>query len=550
MSEIYLAHQGGIGGFRKLVVLKSILPDIGGQEDFVRMFLDEARTTAAFNHPNIAQVFELDVDDGMLFMAMEFVQGCTLVEMARACRQSKEPIPIGFSLAAVRDTALALHYAHGFVDARGRRQLVIHRDVAEKNIMVTYEGVTKLLDFGIAKASDRTGHTSVGMVKGTSGYMSPEQIRGEPLDGRSDIFALGVVLHECLTGMRLFHGKNPEDGMMAALHQQVSPPSKQNVLIRPEVDALVLKALHRDKASRFSTALEFAREIEKAAPGMLWLPEQTAELVTRHFAARREETRGMIETAALGREVTGEVGIAALMAKVRQGTESKADALKEQTAESQASRGYAGTRSPTPVPAPHRTPVVPNPFANPPAPPPAARFPNDDGDTNPVNVRSTANGAPDVLNRDNSRTDALKVSTEPESEMPTSNPSPVPKEPQAKKPATASRSVTRPEMQKVVREPQRPNLPRPELPQFDEDAAGAKTAFASPSEIQAAIRAATASSHRSVVTESAEAHQRDEGETVDESPPSAAAWILGFVVLVVILLLTSAFLLELGPFAR
>lgn len=316
MSEIYLAHQTGLAGFNKLVVLKTILPDIGGEEDFVRMFLEEARITAAFNHPNVAQVYELDTDDGQLFMAMEFVQGCTLVEMARACRQAREAIPLGFTLAAVRDTALALHYAHNFTDARGRKQIVIHRDVAEKNIMVTYEGVTKLLDFGIAKALGRSGRTSVGMVKGTSGYMSPEQIRGEPLDGRSDIFALGVVAHECLTGLRLFHGKSAEEGMMAALKEQVVPPSKWNPSVPPEIDVVVLKALQRDREARFSTALEFAREIDKVGHGRIWHPEQSGEYVLKFFTDRRAETRRLLESA-MGQETTGEIRVKSIIQKVR-----------------------------------------------------------------------------------------------------------------------------------------------------------------------------------------------------------------------------------------
>ncbi len=317
MSQIYLATQSGIGGFRKLVVLKTILPDIGGEEDFVRMFLEEARTTAAFNHPNIAHVYELDVDTGELFMAMEFVQGCTLVEMAKACRAAREPIPVGFTLQSVRDTALALHYAHNFTDARGRKQIVIHRDVAEKNIMVTYEGVTKLLDFGIAKALGRSSRTSVGMVKGTSGYMSPEQIRGEPLDSRTDVFSLGVVLHECLTGLRLFHGKSAEEGMVAALNTTVAPPSKTNPEVRPEVDAIVMKALQRKREDRFASALEFGRAIEKAAPGLIWHPEQSAELVARHFADRRGETRRILEATNFGGETTGELRIDSLMAMVK-----------------------------------------------------------------------------------------------------------------------------------------------------------------------------------------------------------------------------------------
>lgn len=339
MSEIYLAHQTGLAGFNKLVVLKTILPDIGGEEDFVRMFLDEARTTAAFNHPNIAQVYELGTDDGQLFMAMEFVQGCTLVEMARACRAAREAIPIGFTLAAVRDTALALHYAHNFTDARGRKQIVIHRDVAEKNIMVTYEGVTKLLDFGIAKALGRSGRTSVGMVKGTSGYMSPEQIRGEPLDGRSDIFALGVVAHECLTGLRLFHGKSAEEGMMAALKENVVPPSKWNPQVPPAVDAVVLKALQRDREARFATALEFAREIDRVGHGLTWHPEQSGELVLKFFNDRRAETRRLLESA-VDHEATGEIRVKSIIQKVR---------ATASTPGTEAPKPEQATPAPTPV---------------------------------------------------------------------------------------------------------------------------------------------------------------------------------------------------------
>lgn len=236
---------------------------------------------------------------------------------------------MGLTLAATRDTALALHYAHNFTDARGRKQIVIHRDVAEKNIMVTYEGVTKLLDFGIAKALGRSGRTSIGMVKGTSGYMSPEQIRGEPLDPRSDIFALGVVMHECLTGLRLFHGKTPEEGMMAALREEVLPPSKWNKEVNAELDALVLKALQRDREKRFNTALEFARAIEKAAPGLIWHPEQLGEVVTRHFSERRAETRRLLESAEFGSETTGEVRVENVMAQVRAGAATTASLAAE-----------------------------------------------------------------------------------------------------------------------------------------------------------------------------------------------------------------------------
>ncbi|HEX8538725.1 MAG TPA: serine/threonine-protein kinase, partial [Cystobacter sp.] len=316
MAEIFLASRRGLAGFHKPVVLKKILPDIQGQEEFVQMFLDEARVTAAFNHPNIAQVFDLDVAGGELFLAMEFVPGATLLEVARACLAAKEPMPMGLGLAAVRDTALALHYAHTFTDALGEPSPVIHRDVAEKNIMVTYEGVTKLLDFGIAKSLMEVSRTQVGMVKGTSGYMSPEQILGQPLDARSDLFSLGVVLHECLTGARLFPGKAPAAVMNAVLRGPIPEPSRANKAVPPELDALVLKALSRQREDRHATALEFARELERAVGGLIWLPEQSGALLRRLFAERREQTRQVLASA---RTATGEVKLPPPPAEPREG---------------------------------------------------------------------------------------------------------------------------------------------------------------------------------------------------------------------------------------
>ncbi|WP_255204047.1 serine/threonine-protein kinase [Myxococcus sp. AM011] len=313
MAEIFLASQRGLAGFRKLVVLKQILPDIRGEEEFIRMFLDEAKVTAAFNHPHIAQVFDLDIAEGELFLAMEFVPGATLVEVARACRQASHPIPMGFSLMAVRDTAVALHYAHTFTDPLGHPSPVIHRDVAEKNIMVTYEGVTKLLDFGIAKSLARASRTAVGMVKGTSGYMSPEQIMGEPLDARSDLFSLGVVLHELLTGMRLFYAKQAEAMMNAVLKCDVTPPSRANKQIPPELDAIVLRALSKRREDRYASTLEFARALERAVGPLIWHPEQSSEVMRRLFADRREQTRQLLMAGPSG-DVTGETSVAAMLA--------------------------------------------------------------------------------------------------------------------------------------------------------------------------------------------------------------------------------------------
>ena len=330
MAELFLATRRGLAGFHKPVVLKKILPDIQGQDEFVQMFLDEAKVTGAFNHPNIAQVFDLDVAGDELFLAMEFVPGATLLEVARACKAVNEPMPPGLSLAAVRDTALALHYAHTFADALGEPSPVIHRDVAEKNIMVTYEGVTKLLDFGIAKHLAGEQRTQVGRVKGTTGYMSPEQLRGEPLDARSDLFSLGVVLHECLTGMRLFPGKALAEVSKAVLRGPIVEPSRINKEIPPALDALVLKALARRREERHASALEFARELERVAGPLIWLPERSGELLRRLFAERREQTRQMMVR---GRAMTGEV---------------LAQALPERQTPPPPPPGVAGPRSATP----------------------------------------------------------------------------------------------------------------------------------------------------------------------------------------------------------
>src|SRR5581483_2747076 len=200
MSEVFLAWQQAVGGFKRPVVVKRILESVKRNEEFLRMFVKEAKITAALSHGGIAHLYELVHEDDELFMVMEFVPGATLVEVARACHVAHEPIPIGFSMSVLRDTATALHYAHTFVDPAGRSRPIIHRDIAEKNIMVGLDGAMKLLDFGIARQLDVEGRTQVGTVKGTAGYMSPEQVRGEKLDARSDLFSLGVVLHECLTG--------------------------------------------------------------------------------------------------------------------------------------------------------------------------------------------------------------------------------------------------------------------------------------------------------------------------------------------------------------
>lgn len=231
MAELFLAFVTGPGGFRKYVAVKRILPNLRANEDFRRMFLDEARVTAMMSHANIAQVYDLGQDDDSLHLVLEFIEGQDLAHVQRAAKDHDRRLPMGFSCAAVRDLCLALHYAHHFVSSSGVALPVIHRDISPRNVMETYSGASKVIDFGICKARGSLEQTDVDKRKGSWGYMSPEQVRGEPLDGRSDLFAAGVVLYELLTGQRLFNATEDATFVYKLLNTDITPPHQ----ISPEI---------------------------------------------------------------------------------------------------------------------------------------------------------------------------------------------------------------------------------------------------------------------------------------------------------------------------
>ncbi len=297
MSELFLGFTAGPGGFRKYVVVKRILPGSEDNDQFVKMFLDEARITAALNHPNIGQVFDLGEDGAGLYLAMEFIAGQNLNQITAACARRRVVLPIGLSAAVVHDLGLALHYAHSFKDPAGKAFPVVHRDVAQKNVMVTYDGVVKLLDFGIAKARGSLGSTTVGMVKGTTGYMSPEQVRGESLDGRSDVFSLGVVLWEMTTGRRLFSGETELDEMKQILSAPIPRPADLVAFIPESLSDITLRALSRDRAARFSTARDLARAMQRSCSKLLFDQEERATFMTEMFEEKVIATQLLLESA-------------------------------------------------------------------------------------------------------------------------------------------------------------------------------------------------------------------------------------------------------------
>ncbi|WP_225414213.1 serine/threonine-protein kinase [Stigmatella hybrida] len=296
MAELFLAFTSGPGGFRKFVALKQILPDVKTDE-FVKMFLDEARITAALTHANIGQVFDLGEEDGELYLAMDFLAGQNLDQLMKAADNRGEPLPPGFAARVIRDVCLALHYAHHFVDPTGRSVSVVHRDMSPRNVMVTYDGGVKVIDFGIAKAKGRLGRTAVGMVKGTGGYMSPEQVRGQPLDGRSDLFCAGVLLHEMLCGQRLFNAPGDAAMMLQIVEGELPSPRQVNPEVPEALSAVVMRALTREKPKRFATGREMAKAIEAAMGPELFDEERLAALMQELFSDKRDKTRALLEYA-------------------------------------------------------------------------------------------------------------------------------------------------------------------------------------------------------------------------------------------------------------
>jgi len=291
MGEVYLARQSGIDGFQKLLVIKTLLPHLCEDEEFITMFKDEARVTAQLIHPNICQVFEFDEVGGVYYMAMEYLRGEDLRRLWKACEQKGIPLRVPLICRVIADAAAGLDFAHSLRDSKGEPYNIVHRDISPQNILVTFEGGVKVIDFGVAKAAGRAQHTRTGALKGKYSYMSPEQVAGSEVDGRSDIFALGIVLHELLTGRRLFKADSDVQTLARVRECNVPPPSRLNPQLPPGLDGIVLKSLAKNRDERFGTAQEFRLALED------WLIQgrmsassaHLAEFLKRIYAERLEK---------------------------------------------------------------------------------------------------------------------------------------------------------------------------------------------------------------------------------------------------------------------
>lgn len=265
MAEVYRAKQSGTGGFEKIVAIKRILPHFAQSDEFKSMFRDEAVLTAKLQHPNIVQVFANGEHQNYLYLVLEFVDGKNLRQVLARSEKNKIKIPIDIACFIACEVAKGLDYAHSFVDdMSGQSMDIVHRDMSPQNVMVSYHGAVKIVDFGIAKVEANNPdkeHTRAGVLKGKFGYMSPEQANGDTVDKRTDIFALGIVLHEMLTMKRLFTADDDLKTLQFVRDCNVPRPSKYNPNIPSQLDTIVMKMLAKNKSERYSSAAELHKDL-------------------------------------------------------------------------------------------------------------------------------------------------------------------------------------------------------------------------------------------------------------------------------------------------
>ena len=263
MAEVFKGVSYGAEGFERLSAVKRVLPHIAEDKEFIEMFIDEAKIVAQLQHPNIGQVFHLGQDQGKYFIAMEYIPGQNLRSIFEKARRNQEPLDVGLCAYLIKEVCEALDYAHRKTNAKQEPLHLIHRDISPQNIILSYDGSVKLIDFGIAKAEGKRNQTQVGILKGKFSYMSPEQARGNPLDARSDLFALAIVLYELLTLERCFLGQSDFSTIERVRNLEYTSPRKIRRDLPPQLEKIVLKGLAKDPAMRFQSAADFQEALNR-----------------------------------------------------------------------------------------------------------------------------------------------------------------------------------------------------------------------------------------------------------------------------------------------
>lgn len=309
MAEVWLARQTGIEGFHKNLVVKRILPHLAEDREFVEMFRNEALIAARFNHPNIAQVYEFGEANGTYYIAMEFIHGEDLGRVMRKAASAGQWIARPLAIRIVAAACEGLYYAHSRTDDAGRPLRVVHRDISPQNILISFDGSVKLVDFGIAKAADQASLTKSGAIKGKFAYMAPEQAAGKPLDGRADIFAIGLVLYELLTGVRPLKRDSELATLQAAMECAIQPPS-QVADVPEEMDPVVMRAVTKNADDRYRDARTFQTALEEILVGQRWVAGsvQISELMETLFADRLADEKAQGQVVPVDDDASGSSG--------------------------------------------------------------------------------------------------------------------------------------------------------------------------------------------------------------------------------------------------
>jgi serine/threonine protein kinase len=297
MGVVYLAMVQGPGGFNKLVVVKELKPELVEEPAFLTMFLDEARLAARLSHPNIVQTNEVGNDGDRYFMAMDYLDGRGLDQIRRRSKVAGFGLSVPMHLRVVCDMLAGLDYAHRMTDFDGSPLNIVHRDVSPQNVFVTFDGQVKLLDFGIAKASDSMYETHAGVVKGKVSYMSPEQGRGWKVDARADVFSAGVMLWEALTGKRMREGKNEQEKLWALVSNEIPRASEIKPWVPPELDEICARAMAWNRDERYPNAGAMQQDLERylVSTGMNVTAREVGSCVSELFREDRANTNSVIE---------------------------------------------------------------------------------------------------------------------------------------------------------------------------------------------------------------------------------------------------------------
>jgi serine/threonine protein kinase len=296
MAEVFRAVVKGPQGWERELVVKRILPQLSGNAEFTKMFIREAKISALLVHPNIVQTFEFGEAEGTYFIAMEGVQGVTLRELLTKLKKEQRAMPFMVIADVAKQVCAGLDYAHTLRGPDGAPLEIVHQDVSPTNIMLAYNGTVKVLDFGIARAkSFADEEAKKGLIKGKVAYLAPEQVNMQPFDHRIDLFALGVVMHEMMTGARLFQAKNDLVKMRQLLAQPIPPPSSVNAAVPRELDRIVMKALEVDPEQRYQSATAMAADLERTMIAARHSSRDLAKLLRGLFLHEDEEPLVVVE---------------------------------------------------------------------------------------------------------------------------------------------------------------------------------------------------------------------------------------------------------------